>query len=469
MEQKPKRYGLSDLERFVEIGNRSLLVKGRSGTGKETLCFELAGGKVKEYNVIFITRNQTDKILYRRFPWITDFISPSNIVEISPEDAVLTDPSFVISAIVNAIANSSKKVKDPFLALESVRKPFIILDVWDSVSREMNALDRMRAEKLLTSLAEKYDGFIIFLSEQQDTASLEYLVDGVIETSQRYFKTYRIREVSLEKLKGVPIKRPKIPFTLQNGRFQSFSNLRSNMKSISMFTPLPDSDVRYSTGSKDFDSKLNGGFRRGSVIGIEIDSDVDRFAFVPLLSPIALNFMVQNNSVLISSSSDQDVSAVVNYLTPYADKDALKNFRIFGHTFGTKSDYIIEREGLDFESTNTEWQKTYSSLKENGKPLLMSVDYSFLELAYQSEEKLILKSLIDNSRMIRHNKDLFLIISRPGYKSLEIMKSVCDLHLRLFDHEGTVFLSALKPQLFLCNMQSSFESGYPQLILEDSV
>jgi KaiC/GvpD/RAD55 family RecA-like ATPase len=469
MEQKPKRYGLSDLERFIEIGNRSLLVKGRSGTGKETLCFELAGGKVKEYNVIFITRNQTDKILYRRFPWITDFISPSNIVEISPEDAVLTDPSFVISAIVNAIANSSKKVKDPFLALESVRKPFIILDVWDSVSREMNALDRMRAEKLLTSLAEKYDGFIIFLSEQQDTASLEYLVDGVIETSQRYFKTYRIREVSLEKLKGVPIKSPKIPFTLQNGRFQSFSNLRSNMKSISMFIPTPDADGRYSTGSKDFDSKLNGGFRKGSVIGIEIDSDVDRFAFVPLLSPIALNFMVQNNSVLISSSSDQDVSAVVNYLTPYVNKDALNNFRIFGHTFGTKSDYIIEREGLDFESTNTEWQNTYRKLKENGKPLLMSVDYSFLELAYQSEEKLILKSLIDNSRTVRHNKDLFLIISRPGYKSLEIMKSVCDLHLRLFDHEGTVFLSALKPQLFLCNMQSSFENGYPQLILEDSV
>lgn len=469
MEQRIKKYGLSDLERFVEIGNRSLLVKGRSGTGKETLCFELAGGKVKEYNVIFITRNQTDKILYRRFPWITDFISPSNIVEISPEDAVLTDPSFVISAIVNAIANSSKKVKDPFLALESVKKPFIILDVWDSVSREMNALDRMRAEKLLTSLAEKYDGFIIFLSEQQDTASLEYLVDGVIETSQKYFKTYRIREISLEKLKGVPIKRPKIPFTLQNGRFQSFSNLRTSMKNPSKFIPTDNSDSRYSTGSKDFDLKLNGGFRKGSVIGIEIDSDVDRFAFVPLLSPMALNFMVQNNSVLISSSSDQDVSAVVNYLTPYTDNESLKNFRIFGHTFGTKSEYIIEREGLDFDSTNKEWQKTYQELKKNGRPLLMSADYSFLELAYQSEEKLILKSLIDNSRTVRHNKDLFLIISRPGYKSLEIMKSVCDLHLRLFDHEGTIFLSALKPQLFLCNMQASFEGGYPQLILEDSV
>jgi hypothetical protein len=179
--------------------------------------------------------------------------------------------------------------------------------------------------------------------------------------------------------------------------------------------------------------------------------------------------MSKNNSVLISSSSDQDVSAVVNYLTPYVEKNALVNFRIFGHTFGTRSDYVIEREGLDFESINKEWYETYKKLKQNNRPLMMSVDYSFLELAYQSEEKLILKSLIENSRMIRHGKDLLLIISRPGYRSLEIMKSVCDLHLRMFDHEGTVFLSALKPQLFLCNVQSSFDNGYPQLILEDSV
>jgi hypothetical protein len=154
---------------------------------------------------------------------------------------------------------------------------------------------------------------------------------------------------------------------------------------------------------------------------------------------------------------------------PYADKEALKNFRIFGHSFGSKSDYIIEREGLDFESAHKEWQKTYKNLKENNKSIFMSADYSFLELAYQSDDKSVLKALVENSRMVRHNKDLFVIISRPGYKSIEIMKSICDVHLRIFDYEGTVFLAALKPQLFLCNLQSSFEKGFPQLILEDSV
>ena len=467
--KRDKKHGLRDLELFIQSGNRSLLIKGRSGTGKETLCFELAGNNIKDYSVLFITRNQTDKILYRRFSWVKDFVLPANIVEISIQDAGMTDPSFVLSAIVNAITSSSKKVVDPFLSSESPKKPFIILDVWDSVSREMNTVDRMRAEKLLTSLAEKYDGFIIFLSEQTDTASLEYLVDGVIETAQQYYKTYRIRETSLEKLKGVPIRRPKVPFTLQNGRFVAFSRLSHEKQGSSRFVSISNSESRFSTGNSDLDSKLGGGFKRGSVIGVEIDRDVDRFALVPLLSPLTLNFIAQDNPALISSSADQDIDAIVNYLSPYVDPGKLKNLKVFGHGFGALSEYIIEREGIDFEASHNKWAKTYDILKAEKRPLLMSVDYSFVELAYPSQEKLVLKAMIENSRTIRHNKDLMIMVSRPGFESLEVMKSVCDLHLRIFDHEGTTFIAALKPQIFLCNMQSTFEMGYPQLILEDSV
>ena len=466
---KKNKFGLPDLDKFIQIGNRSLLIKGRSGTGKETLCFELARNNMKDYNVIFITRNQTDTVLYRRYPWIKDFVQSSNIVEISSAESGMADHSFVLAAVANAVANSSKKVTDPFLSSEVVKKPFIILDIWDSVSREMNLIDKMRAEKLLTSLAEKYDGFIIFLSEQTDTASLEYLVDGVIETAQQYYKTYRIREALLEKLKGVQIRQPKVPFTLQNGRFSAFSRLKNQKQTTSKFVPLPNSDSKFSTGNADLDSKLGGGFKRGAVIGIEIDRDVDRFALVPLLAPLTLNFISQDNPVLISSSADQDVNAIVNYLLPYVDSEKIKNMKIYGHGFGEPSEYIIEREGVDFEASHDRWAKTYDILKTQKKPLLMSVDYSFIELAYPAQGKIVLKAMIENSRNTRHNRDLMIIVSRPGFESLEVMKSICDLHLRIFDHEGTTFIASLKPQMFLCNMQSSFEIGYPQLILEDSV
>jgi len=464
------KHGLDILNKFLEIGNKSLLIKGKSGTGKETLCFELAANSLKDFNINFITRNQNEKILHRRYPWVKSFLSSSGIIEVSGQEAISTDPSFLISGIVNSISSTVAQVDDPFVSSTELKKPFIILDIWDSVSRELDPKTRMHAEKLLTSLVEKYNGFIVFLSEQPDTSSLEYLVDGVVRTTQQYIEKYRVREVILEKLKGTPIERPKIPFTLKGGRFTAFRSLSHKMTEPKKFSSIENSEKMYSTGNKIFDEKLGGGYKRGSVICIEIEERVDRFAFVPLLTPTVLNFISQNNPALLSSSPDQDVSAVINYLSPHVDNKKLEdNFRIFAHAFGKPSKVVIEREGLDFATAHKKWIETYKKLKEKNKPVLVQVDYSFIELAYQSEFNDILKVLIENSRTIRHNKDLLIITSRPGYKSLEVMKSVCDIHFKIFDYEGTVFLSAQKPQLFLCNLQMDYKFGYPQLNLQESI
>jgi hypothetical protein len=80
----------------------------------------------------------------------------------------------------------------------------------------------------------------------------------------------------------------------------------------------------------EIDKRLNGGFRRGSVISVEIGDEVDRFIFVPFLAPLALNFISQGNLALIVPAADQNVSNVVKYLAPHTKKDNLTNFlRIF--------------------------------------------------------------------------------------------------------------------------------------------
>jgi KaiC/GvpD/RAD55 family RecA-like ATPase len=72
----PETYvqGLEDLCNFISIGNRSLLVKGKSGTGKLTLCFELAKSHSEKFDIIFISRNASERTLYNRFPWTKTFI-----------------------------------------------------------------------------------------------------------------------------------------------------------------------------------------------------------------------------------------------------------------------------------------------------------------------------------------------------------------------------------------------------------
>ena len=91
--------GLDDLNKFIKIGNHSLLVKGRFGTGKVTLCFELARNNMDRFETIFVSRNVSEKGLHNRFPWVKTFVKPHNILSISNLDSMLADPSFILTNI----------------------------------------------------------------------------------------------------------------------------------------------------------------------------------------------------------------------------------------------------------------------------------------------------------------------------------------------------------------------------------
>ena len=93
------------------------------------------------------------------------------------------------------------------------------------------------------------------------------MIDGVVLLTQQYYKSYRLREMQIEKLRGIQISRAKVPFTLEGGRFKAFSRLMHHFGSDSKtFVPIPHNNEYYSTGNIEIDKRLNGGFRLGSVI-----------------------------------------------------------------------------------------------------------------------------------------------------------------------------------------------------------
>ena len=157
---------------------------------------------------------------------------------------------------------------------------------------------------MLTSIINRSEGFIVFLVEEIDKSSIEYLVDGVIVLNQNFYRSYRLREMQIEKLKGTHISRAKVPFTLEGGRFRTFSGLSQKhlVNKTNNFIPTFHSNGFYSTGSPELDHRLNGGFKKGTVISIEIEEDVDRFVFVPILAPIILNFISQDHAAFVIPS-----------------------------------------------------------------------------------------------------------------------------------------------------------------------
>lgn len=474
--------GLEDIHKFITNENKSLLIRGKSGTGRTTLALEIAKNYSNRFEVIFISRNISIDNIYSRFPWTKSLLKSENIVSINTNpDFILSEASVILNSIMNTLSNRIQKIEDPFVPLKEKPRPFIILEIWDNITKELDNNDIIRTQKILLSSIDKNRGFIIFLTEDMENTDIDNSIDGVITLDQSFYKSYRLREMQIYKLKGTGINRSKIAFTLTNGRFRTFSPLshRINFVKINKFVFLPHKEKTFSTGNQRLDHKLKGGFKKGSIISLEIEEEVDRFAFVPIFVPLVLNFVSQGYGALVISAWDQHTSAVTRYITPFVNKKFLnKYFRIIGMNNNIKNilkknseqrpSYIIPGLEGDFMNNFKMWKKGYEELRNKTEGCLITVDFSFVELQYQNEFLDIQKAIINFSSQIRSSNDLLVMVSRPNYKSLDVMKSVSDIHLKLLEFNGAVMLAAIKPQFFLYNVQTDQNAGYPRSLFLDS-
>jgi hypothetical protein len=176
---------------------------------------------------------------------------------------------------------------------------------------------------------------------------------------------------------------------------------------------------------------------------------------------------------MVIPASDQDASAVSKYLIPHADDDKIRKYlRIFSGGSGTEAiptaSYLVSKTEKTFADTYNNWTKVYRELKEGTIGCIVTLDYSFVELEYQNEIQSILKSIIELSRLIRLSNDLLIMISRPSYRSLDVMMNVSDMHMRIFEYDGATMLAAIKPQFFLFNIQLEYTQGFPTAVLRES-
>jgi hypothetical protein len=64
------------------------------------------------------------------------------------------------------------------------------------------------------------------------------------------------------------------------------------------WTPIPDTEERFSSGVPEFDRLLGGGFRRGSHALVELDETVEPADRSLLFTPLYLNFLYQSRGIL---------------------------------------------------------------------------------------------------------------------------------------------------------------------------
>ncbi|RLG51494.1 MAG: hypothetical protein DRO00_07145, partial [Thermoproteota archaeon] len=211
-----------ELEEFLLSKGNTLLIKGLPGTGKTTLALEIINQLSDSGNAAYFSSRVSKQKLFSQFPWIKGKVKPEQVVQITPtriEDVRLSSIQYLIGQVSKA--------------LKEIKEGFVVLDSWDAFANELDNLQRLKTEKALISMVDAVRSRLIFISEQFDHSSLEYVVDGLVTLRQtwvfgerakrfereEYVERRSVREIEFEKLRGVAIKNRTYVFTLAGSRF----------------------------------------------------------------------------------------------------------------------------------------------------------------------------------------------------------------------------------------------------------
>jgi len=266
------------LEFFNVFPGQSLLIKGKPGTGKTILALTILREICEKGNGLYVSTRLEPKRLYLATPWIRQFIPERNVIdatqsriwktlELKHKDKKTVDYE-VILEFFKAIYDDA----------EDMDNPIIIFDSWDGVLSHLKLSEEASAlTQGICDFCREVETHTIFVAEREEQTSVDFIVDGVVtlrrlklaETEHRL-----IREIEIEKLRGLPVRQCTYLFTLYGGEFRYFEPFTEDLRVEGRV--IPDiSHERLSTGIKDLDHVI-GGFKRGSFNLWELSFGVNR-------------------------------------------------------------------------------------------------------------------------------------------------------------------------------------------------
>jgi KaiC/GvpD/RAD55 family RecA-like ATPase len=450
-----------ELMQFVQRNTYSLLIKGSAGTGKTTLSLTILRALKVKSNFFYISTRISPKQLFLYYPWLGKFIGRPKISESdeisgqsynlsSFEDARLDEPESLFERITNQLMD--------------VKAPIIIIDSWDAIASFMDKEARLNNERVLQIWRERAGAKLIFISEDPNDTTLDFLVDGIVELERKFYDNMPIRQIFLSKLRGIMINKPSYIYSLNDGIFRSYaayqpddfaiasSRVRFN-KAESTLSSL--SEGHYITsGYQELDDILGGGFIKKGVILIDMESNVNTGVAMTFLSSIMSNFIRTCNPILFHPFDGMGPEEVMSYLKLERDSNIYESrlIKIFCHVgkMEEKSDHNAEpsREYGPIDKHFEFFRDVIIKTKQEypNKLLLNIMGTNIAQKMYRSRE-INRRELLP---FIRANTDLSLIVSRHSQSTRESLTEISDVHLRFLILNGSLFLQSLIPRRHLC-------------------
>ncbi len=436
-----------EIEQFFSSQfGKSLLVKGKPGTGKTTFVFEILNELCPEGNCVYISPRIDKTSSYGKFPWIEgDFSNNEDFLR-------------MLASRIKVIWESGDS------------KPMIVVDSIDSLSIATTRSSRwednkFELERLLSDFSRKVNADLVLITEQTEVTSLDYLVDGVVSLEVSEIYDADIRKIQLLKLRGVEMSQSRYVFTLDGGKFTSFEPFRV---SYPKNTAVPDAiadpmESKISTGSPDFDAILGGGYQKGSFNLFEITSGVGD-SFYSLLLPTFINHLILGRGLLSMPTEGTSVETEKRMISPFTTGQDLagqfKGFEIRDQK-GRIPSYIAAFSGNVYKDMDVFYQSKNEMVRQHGSPLLDYIGLDSMEYNYGWEN---ISPIIGQMASVTKTTDnVVLAVTKHGQKITDSVAHMATTHWKFENVDKTLVMYGIVPKTGLYVAQMDFSSGYPQV------
>ncbi|VVB67643.1 GvpD gas vesicle protein [uncultured archaeon] len=432
----------TEIKDFFKIeGGQTLLIKGLPGTGKTTLALEIMNCLCENKNGMYISTRIDPHRLYATHPWVKDVAPPRNVVNATQTKLLESLKG------MDKDRSSYYAVLDFFKVFfdesEEMDNPMVIIDSWDAVLNYTSHLiggSQHSFEQNICEFARDLDTHLIFVSEFANVMPLDYIVDGVVTLEQfrlpgfteGSMRTRYVRQLRLDKLRGIEIRQKTYTMTLHKGRFSFFEPYRehNDARIASDMVRVPDpAEDRISTGIPDLDL-ITGGLKCGSCNVWEIDHGVGK-RYYQLLTALASNAIKNGRGVFILPSigyqlSSRDIFVPTNVI-------------------------VSQPHGEDPESWGEELLQKWDVLRERtGRPILNIIGLDAIEFAFGYKEVLNLTNLMISNW--KETNDINVLVVKSGQESMNMAIHTADTYFLVNELNGGLCLYGIIPRTEPYNM-----------------
>ncbi len=217
---------------------------------------------------------------------------------------------------------------------EAIESPTIIIDSLTHLLGDYPPALQEDIQRALTSAARSGNRRLVLVADNaqddQLRATLLRAADGIVSLTRMREEDRAYRVMRIHKLRGATVDQDEFLFTLHGGRFKYIPWYRHRFPAITIGRePIRDASKRHvSTGSRGLDNLLHGGFQKGMVNLIEIDSMTSPYVetlYIPFLS----NQLQLGRGVVVVLPEGWSQERLVRGLSYFVEREAVNNQMIF--------------------------------------------------------------------------------------------------------------------------------------------